>query len=131
MADITLVVITLILAITFFVGGIFLNQNKKTDQPGNYLRITGAVLLLFIGVYVLINPVQYVTGEIENNTYVYDDSVLVGEEIVKTNVYGEISSTVSYSLGFVILILGLYALVVTVIKMYNDGFVDYEQEDYE
>ena len=109
MVQATILIISLALALILIVAGFY------DYKHGGYLKLSGFVILLIIGLLALTSPLELKTGELTNTTnqyYVQGNETLLNLTSSNTSyIYTENSNILNNVFGIILVLLGLYGIM--------------------
>ena len=122
MSSITVFAISSIIAFFLVFVGAFLNQNKKSNDYGNYFNLTGYVLILIVGLYILVNPLTMIVEEnrLIVNEFGNDNTTVISSSENVEYVRDSVDEVINYSLSMVYILLGLGGVIMSFLKIRED-----------
>lgn len=122
MSSITVFAISSIIAFFLVFVGAFLNQNKKSNDYGNYFNLTGYVLILIVGLYILVNPLTMIVEEnrVLVNEFGNDNTTVISSSENVEYVRDSVDEVINYSLSMVYILLGLGGVIMSFLKIRED-----------
>lgn len=110
MLSLTIVNLLLIVAaITIITGLVFDKKNKNLI----FLSIAGGTIAVILGVLILTDPIQYVSGS---------TTEIIGDNITTTLQYNTVNNNSNTIMGWVTILAGLLIILVSTIKIYDRRF---------
>lgn len=106
MVQATILIMSLSLAVILIVAGFF------EFKYGGYLKLSGFIIFLFVGVLTLVSPVEILSGEVTTteNFYVIqgNNTLLNTTSTISTNTYIENDNILNTVFGLILVLAGLY-----------------------
>ena len=109
MVQTTILIISLTLAIILIIAGYF------DYKHGGYLKLSGFVILLMLGLLTVISPIEIKSGELTNTTnqYTYENNETLLDSTSSTTefVYTENNNILNNVFGIILVLAGLYGIL--------------------